>query len=167
MKNKLKLYLDLYQKYWKEETGDLPKACYDEDLDTQMYVGDVDEEGYIQWNYIEQEAKKDFFDECEFKLRDDVKEFLTSFYFMDFSGFIDGQRIDIESINEESELVDKIEEYDDGEILVSLGMLSPIDLPLYIENSTGNIVLVDYETEEKQVVFESLSDLFGSMKPYK
>lgn len=60
MKKELHNYLEKYFEYWKKERGTFPMVPYDEDLSTEMYLGEVDEDEYIQWRYMENNTIIDF-----------------------------------------------------------------------------------------------------------
>jgi hypothetical protein len=51
MKEELHRYLEKYVEHWKNERDSLPMVPFDEDCETKMYVGEIDKDEYIQWNY--------------------------------------------------------------------------------------------------------------------
>lgn len=52
----LKNYIDAFFEDWKS----LPKLPYDEDEPSSLYVGEIDEEGWIEWQYVPVDRILDF-----------------------------------------------------------------------------------------------------------
>ncbi len=75
----LKNYIDAFFEDWKS----LPKLPYDEDEPSSLYVGEIDEEGWIEWQYVPVDRILDFSEleeEYAIHLSEELKEYYNSFY---------------------------------------------------------------------------------------
>lgn len=172
MKEKLKDYLEKYFCFWNEEFGTLPKVPFDEDLKTSMYRGAVDEDEYIEWMYEINTHPFDFEkieNKFNFKINKDLKEFFNSYYFLELQGFIDNELINIDSISEERDILRELEfilENESGD-MIQIGITSPEDLPIYFENKSGEVYVVDIENNKAKLLCNSLGEMFNRMIPKK
>ncbi len=55
-----KNYIDAFFKVYEEDGKSLPKLPYDEDEPSSLYVGEMDEEGWIEWQYVPVDRILDF-----------------------------------------------------------------------------------------------------------
>lgn len=170
MKEELHGYLEKYVEYWKSERGSLPMVSFDEDCKTNMYIGEIDKYGYIQWNYRKKDSIIDFSDiekKYDIKLHSDLKEYFNSYYFLYLEGFIDGKLICLESINEERDILAELEYVfeNEGKDIFEIGIEGKQDLPLYFEINTGNIMIYDFDNNDKEKLADSLKELFAKLSP--
>lgn len=170
MKDEMKNYMNKYIEMWKKERGTFPMVCFDEDLDTNLYFGKIDDEGYIQWTYKEKENIIDF-SELEKKydmiLHKDIKEYYNSFCFIEIEGFFKGKSIYLDGVYDEEEIINNLEysfESEDKD-MINIGMINPDSLALYFDNKSGNIIIYDYERNIKKILSKSFSELFNEMTP--
>lgn len=172
IKESIKNYLDRYFESWVKNTGSYPTVPFDEDEVSSLYFGEIDKEEYIQWKYAEKKEYTDFSDlEKKFgiKIADDIKGFYNSYYFLELQGFWHNEYVYIEKITEYSDILHEFEYVfeNEGTELFPIGMYGSMDLALYLEVSTGNLVTVDYENGSKEVISNSLSDFLDKMVPCK
>ena len=52
LKEVKKKYLDVYFKEYQDYFKSFPAVPYDEDEPSDLYVGEIDKEGWIQWQYV-------------------------------------------------------------------------------------------------------------------
>lgn len=172
MKEELYRYLEKYVQYWKCERDSLPMVPFDEDCDTKMYVGEIDEDEYIQWNYRKKDTIIEFSaieKKYDIKLHRDLKEYYNSYYFLQLEGFIDGRRICLEPIDEERDIGAELEYIfeNEGTDIIEIGIEGRQDLSLYFEINSGNIMAYDFENNYKEKLATSLKELFAKLSPKK
>lgn len=172
MKEELHGYLEKYIEFWKKERGTLPMIPFDEDCQTKMYVGETDEDEYIQWNYKKNDNVIEFVDiekKYNVKIHSDLNEYYNSYYFLQLEGFIDGKLIWLDSIDEEKDILGELEYIFENEEkhMIQIGVEGGSDLPIYFEMSSGNIVVYDFENNDNKVLVSSLKELFNKLETKK
>lgn len=182
MKEAMLNYLKKFFEYYYKTTGFLPKVPFDEDLDTKLYVGEIDEEGYIQWMYQENPTKIDFEKVKKGPWRKELWEYVYSYFFLELDGFLDGNLIDLEPINDVSYLDYDLEQPGPSEYSEETAQyMDPIDMKaienffyignyegifdIYFDNDTGNIVTYDFDYHKKTVIADTFQELFERLTP--
>ena len=56
MKEIMKQYFERFCDMWRDFNGTYPQISYDEDVDSRLYVGTMDEEEYISWKPLEKDT---------------------------------------------------------------------------------------------------------------
>lgn len=185
MKKAILEYLKKYFSYWQDKTGNLPRVPFDKELNTRLYVGNVDESGYIQWTYQENRNKIDFENlDKEGKLRKEIKEYFGSYQFLELAGFLDGKLVCFEAIDDVEDVIKKVDlekwkkylkeveksvdirDWKALENCIEIGSYEGI-LELYFDNDTGNIVAYDFDWHKKIVIANTFQELFEKLTPNK
>ena len=92
LKEVLKKYIDAFFKVFEDDLKSLPKIAYDEDNPSNLYVGEMDNEEWIQWQYVPVDRIIDFSElekEYAMHISTELKEYYNSFYFLELCGFFD------------------------------------------------------------------------------
>lgn len=74
---------------WDKVQKSLPKIEYNKEFCNEMFVGDIDKDGYIEWKPIRQKKKVDFQKiETTFDIVicSDVKSYINTYYFPELMG---------------------------------------------------------------------------------
>lgn len=183
MKKAILNYLKKYFNYWQHKTGFLPKVPFDGEFDTKLYVGEVDEYGYIQWMYQENTKKIDFKKwkrEVKGELRKEIKEYISSYKFLELVGFLDGNLVcfkiinndeerDLEEIEKCLEEIEKnanVEDLKELENCIEIGSYQGI-FEMYFDNNNGNIVVYDFDYHKKTIIANTFQELFERLTPSK
>ena len=185
MKKILLNYLERYFCYWHKKTGLLPSVPFDGEFNTDLYVGEVNEYGYIQWIYQENTKKINFEQiekEMKMILRKEIKEYLTSYEFLELIGFLDGKLVCFNAINDVKQNIEKIvlqqkylkEIEKSADVRDCKALKNCIEIgsyqsmfELYFYNENGNIVMYDFYCHKKTVIANNFEELFEKLTPYK
>lgn len=143
------------------------------DVHSLIYVGDLDEEGYISWKPVE---KEDFYDFKELegdlgcKIHPSVIEYFNSYWFTDLEGFIKDYTINLESVLPNT----YIESYSNlvrGYMSNHKNRLENIPLGVegdglivVVDNEDGSVKLEDFETGSFEVISESVERLISALR---
>lgn len=172
MKEEVHRCLEKYFEFWAKERGSLPMVSFDKDCDIKMYVGEIDVEGYIQWNYKERNNIIEFSGiekKYDIRLHNELKEYYNSYNFLQLEGFVDENLILIEPISDEKDILAELEYIfeNEGKDLIQIGIDGKSHLPLCYEVNDGNIIVYDYEKKYKKILSNSLKEFFSKLSPKK
>ena len=84
LKEVLKKYIDAFFKVFEDDLKSLPKIPYDEDNPSNLYVGEMDNDEDIQWQYAPVDRIIDFSEleeEYAIHISTELKEYYNSFLF--------------------------------------------------------------------------------------
>lgn len=171
IKDALKEYLAKYFECYKNFMGSYPKVPYDEDAVSTLWIGEADDEDYIQWMYKEKTAQTDFSqleNESGIILPDDAKEFYNSYFFLQLQGFYNGENIIFDGISDTGDILQDLKECifeTNGRKYLQMGICGGRDMALCMEIDTAKMVLFDSENEETEPLADSLGQLLRSMTP--
>lgn len=171
VKECLKKYLDMYFELYKKHMGTYPTVPYDEDEISSLWIGEMDEEEYIQWMYKEKESETDFStleSELGFLLPDELKEFYNSYYFLQLQGFYNGENVNFDNVSDCRDIVQDLKGYlstIEGKKYMYMGIYSSMVLNLCMEIDTGKMVCIDCESENVELLTDSLGELIQNMTP--
>ena len=173
LKEFLKKYLDAFFKVFEDDLKSLPKVAYDEDNEdnpSNLYVGEMDNEGWIQWQYVPVDRIIDFSEleeEYAMHISTELKEYYNSFYFLELCGFFDNVLIMLDKIDDTT---DAIEEFrcviDSNESMIPIGM-DGRNCMICVKLDSGCVIVDDWECEEQYILADSLSEFFSKLKPRK
>ena len=183
MKKLILNYLKKYFNYWQHKTGFLPKVPFDEEADTTLYIGEVDEYGYIQWMYQENTEEVDFKkweNEVKGELRNEIKEYISSYKFLELVGFLDENIVYFNMINNYEEIcleerekylkeIKKSADIKDLKALencIEIGSYHSI-FEMYFDNNNGNIIVYDFDYHKKIIIANTFQELFERLTPSK
>ena len=172
VKESLKAYLDKYFEEYMKYMGSYPVVPYDEEEESTLWFGEVDEEEYIQWKYKEKKIQTDFSQlEKEFGLilPEAAKELYNSYYFLKLEGFYHGESVFLDSISDNRDILNELKYVFENESkkYIPIGFYSCMDLLLCMEIDTGKIVAVDYEIDRADIIADSLEKMLDEMIPHK
>lgn len=172
VKESLKTYLDKYFETYMKNRGSYPMVPYDEDEESSLWFGEVNEEEYIQWKYQEKVTQTDFSQlEQEFGVRlpDAAKEYYNSYYFLQLEGFYNKELVFLDNITESRDILQELKYIFENENkkYIPLGMYGDMQLSLCMEIDTGKIVAIDYDNDSVETVADSLEKLLDEMRPSK
>lgn len=182
-KKALKNYFDQYMEFWTKEFGYSPRVPADiTEEPSACFVGDEDEDGWIQWIYVEQTDPIDFSEiENNYQIHvcDEVKQLYNSYLFLELHGFLDGQPVEFDPVTEETKELffpsDDCPPIDQYPHLIIIGMYGTIDASLCVDIVTGKVYSWDlhddtYEFEcegrykEPELLADSLTELILRLK---
>ena len=109
LKEVLKKYIDAFFKGYEDDLKSLPKLPYDEDNPSNLYVGEMDNDGWIQWRYVPVDRIIDFSEleeEYSINISTELKEYYNSFYFLELCGFLDNRYVQLDKIDETVDVLD-------------------------------------------------------------
>lgn len=166
-------YFSLRKAIADEGLDFLFKTPFDEDVDSFIYIGEVDEEEYILWRPIEKKEIYDF-NSLEEKLgtriHPSIIEYFNSYWFADFDGFIKDSYIKLESVLPKAGM----ESY--GNLLfgyknnhnnklenIPIG-IEGNGLIVVIDNQNGSVKLEDYERNSFEVISDSIEKLIKALR---
>lgn len=167
LKEVLKKYIDAYYKVCEDDWKSLPKLPYDEDEPSNLYVGEINENGWIQWQYVPVDRIIDFSgleEEYNIHFSEELKEYYNSYYFLYLYGFWNNRCIIFEKIDN---TIDVLEEFgnvlDSNENLFIIGTDS-CNCSIGVKMDSGQVVLCDWENEEEFILADSLTEFFSKLK---
>lgn len=189
LKDALKNYMDSYIKVYLKECGKYPQVDAEmTEKPSVCFFGKKDEDGYIQWNYVEQPAPIDF-DKVEQEhhvhVCGEVKQLYHSYLFLELEGFLDGSeegRISFDPVMEETEgmffpsdAFPATEEYPN---FIIIGRYGQINASLCVDIVTGKVYSWDlcedtYEFENEgrfkapELLADSLTELLLRLSPLR
>lgn len=191
LKEALKNYMDAYINVYREAFGKYPQVEVDAEISEEpsvCFFGEKDEDGYIQWKYVEQSADIDF-DRLEkercVQVCDEVKQLYHSYLFLELQGFLDGSEeghISFEPVMEETEeLFFPSDEYPAAEEypnFILIGRYGKMDASLCVDIVTGKVYSWDlcddtYEFEQEgrykvpELLADSLTELLLRLSPVR
>ena len=163
----LKNYIDAFFKVYEEDLKSLPKLPYDEDEPSSLYVGEIDEEGWIEWQYVPVDRILDFSEleeEYAIHLSEELKEYYNSFYFLELGGFWNIKCIMLDKIDAATDVLDDFRNVlNEQEDMIEIGSMDSY-ASVFVKFVSGRVVLYDWEFEEEAVLADSLSEFFTKLK---
>ena len=167
-KKKKKKYIDAFFKVFENDLKSLPKIPYDEDEPSNLYVGEIDKEGWIQWQYVPVDRIIDFSEleeEYAMHISTELKEYYNSFYFLELCGFFDNVLIMLDKIDDTTDALTKFRS-----VLKNNGSMIKIGIDgrnclICVKLDSGCVIVDDWECEEQYILADSLSEFFAKLKP--
>lgn len=185
LKEVLKSYLEQFIEAEKEMyESPYSKVPYNEDEPSDLYVGEIDEDGWIGWQYAPADRVIDFSGlekEYNIHIPEELKEYYNSYYFLSLDGFWeDGLNISLDEIDKTTDVLGNLRDALDDE---AHGQMVPIGEDGYnrsicVKIDSGQVIAYDWEFElndldpedagelqEETVLADSLSEFFSKLKP--
>ena len=115
-------------------------------------------------------------------LNKEIKEYLTSYEFLELIGFLDGKLVCFNAINDVKQNIEKIvlqqkylkEIEKSADVRDCKALKNCIEIgsyqsmfELYFDNENGNIVMYDFYCHKKTVIANNFEELFEKLTPYK
>lgn len=168
LKEVLKKYIDAFFKVYEDDLKSLPKMPYDEENPSNLYVGEMDNDKWIQWKYAPVDRSIDFSgleEEYAIQISKELKEYYNSFYFLELCGFWDNVCISLNKIDDTTDVLIKFRNaIKNNRDMITIGMDGRNCL-ICVKINSGCVILDDWECEEESVLADSLSEFFSKLKP--
>jgi len=172
MKQELDDYFKRKYARWRRHRNSLPLISWDEDVPSFMYIGEVNDEGYVQWR-VAHKAENDDFSEVRKKynvdLHPDIVEYFNSYWFLELTGEYEDYNIILEPVVPGIGLRDfyhKLEEYyssHDNQLNdIPIGFEAD-GLLVLVNNQTGEVLIEDHERGTYEQIADSLKELISQM----
>ncbi|WP_276357574.1 SecY-interacting protein Syd [Cohnella caldifontis] len=169
----MKQYFSVRKTVADEGLDFLFKTPFDVEVDSLIYVGEVDEDEYISWRPVEKNVTNDFSlleEKLGIKIHGSVVEYFNSYWFADLDGFIKDHYIKLESVLPKADLEsysnllsgyksnhnNKIEKIPIG--------IEGNGLIVVVDNQDGSVKLEDYERNSFEVISEGIEQLILSLR---
>ncbi|MDE6052356.1 MAG: SecY-interacting protein Syd [Lachnospiraceae bacterium] len=168
LKEVLKKYLDVYFKEYEDYFKSLPALPYDEDEPSDLYVGEIDKEGWIQWQYAPVDRIIDFSgleEEYNIHISEELKEYYNSYYFLELWGFRGNEGIRFDKVDDTTDVLAEFRGVlNDNEDMIEIGTDNR-NSSICVKIDSGQVISKYWEFEEEFVLADSLSELFLELKP--
>ncbi len=175
IKDAMNKYFNLRKEYFDKGLDLLFKTPYNEEVDSFIYQGEMDDEEEILWKPIVKNNKnnlKAVEEKFEIKLHTSIEDYFNSYWFADLDGFIGNHYIRLEPVLPNIELdsfESNLEGYNNNHNKIDK---TPIGvegngLIVVIDNISGKVELEDFERGSFEEITESLDELISSLKLQK
>ena len=107
MKNSFNVYFKKLANNYQKTFNSKPTVSYTEKIDKEFFVSDVDSDGYVEWQPIEVVEKKDWTQietKLGFNLSKDLKEYYSSYLFLELQGDIDNITLNFYPLENKNEI---------------------------------------------------------------
>lgn len=163
MKEIIKKYLEEYFNEWITSRGSYPMVPYDEEMESELFFGEVDEDEYIQWEYKENTQQINFKyleEKYELEIPQELKEYYSSYLFLQLEGFYKDKSVWLNPITDYTNIISELEfVFSNGsKDRIEIGTLIEEDLPICVEVKTGKVIVYDEEKNKYYKLEDSLSD---------
>lgn len=175
MKDAMSKYFNLRKEYFDKGLDFLFKTPYDEQVNSFIYQGEMDDEEEISWKPIEKNNKNvltTIEEKFGIKLHTSIDDYFNSYWFADLDGFIGNHYIRLEPVLPNVELdsfESNLEGYKNNHIKVDK---TPIGvegngLIVVLDNVSGKVELEDFERGSFKEISDSLDKLIFSLRLQK
>lgn len=182
---KMKAAFDIFfikmNESWKREWNTYPRITFSEKKEKcGLFISDMDEEGYAEWQPKLQTEKVDF-DKIEetlgFEIHNDIKKYLSTYWFFPLDSACEGvEQLQLREIlpncDMKKEILDRFKKErfhykEEGEYFL-IGDFCCIEgddsYSLQVNNTTGEVMAVQALDEEEIKIANSIEDLLLNMK---
>lgn len=172
MKETMKKYFDKFYKMWEEYNGSLPQISYNEDIDSRLYVGEMDEEEYISWKAREKNITTDLSeleDNFGVKFHKDIINYFNSYWFLELIGFCGEHNISLFPVIPSAETAEfemGLSDYYDTNGMIDfipLGFDSSFYKLIVVENETGKVFLMDTESRDRTFFYSTIEEMISNI----
>lgn len=166
-------YFKLRKEYADGGLDFLFKTPVNEDTDSLIYVGEIDEEDYITWKPVEKSTSHDLTQldkNYGVNFHSSIIEYFNSYWFADLDGFFQDHYIKLEAVLPNIELDSfgtTLEGYKNNHNNklenIPLG-IEGNGLLIVIDNEDGKVKVEDYERSSYEIISESIEKLISSLR---
>ncbi len=152
------------------------KTPFDEDVDSLIYYGKVDEDDYISWRPVEKKEIYEFSsleEKLGIRMHVSVIEYFNSYWFADLDGFITDHYIKLESVQQTTDiesyfnlLVGYKHNHDNKLEHIPIG-IEGNGLIVVVDNQNGLVKLEDFERKSFEVISEGIEQLIVTLRLQK
>ncbi|WP_433959739.1 SecY-interacting protein Syd [Cytobacillus horneckiae] len=168
-------YFNLRKEYFDKGLDFLFKTPYNEEVDSFIYQGEMDDEEEISWKPIEKNNRNDLTmieERFGIKLHTSIDDYFNSYWFADLDGFLGNHYIRLEAVLPNIELDSferNIEGYKNNHNSVDK---TPIGIEgngliVVIDNISGKVELEDFERDSFKEISNSLDVLISNLRLQK
>ncbi|UNL83207.1 SecY-interacting protein Syd [Priestia koreensis] len=173
MKETMREYFAQFTNEWMKFNHSLPRIVWNEDVDSFIYYGEEDKDGYISWEPIEKKEASTFKEietQYHVQLHDSVKQYFNSYWFLELMGWTNSYNIHLHPVApgiEPNYFISLVKDHVElkGGILqyVPIGYESD-GMLIVLNNNTGEIFVEDFELHEYTQIANSLEILISQLK---
>ncbi|TJZ41150.1 SecY-interacting protein Syd [Priestia megaterium] len=172
MKDAMSNYFKVRREYFEKGLDFLFKTTYNENVQSMIYQGEVDEDEEILWNPVQKNNHSDIKpleERFHITFHSSIDCYFNSYWFAELDGFLDSHYITLEAVLPNVEL-DTFERNLKGYKInhnkldkVPIG-IEGNGLVVVIDNLSGKIELEDFERGCLKEIAKSLEDLISSLR---
>lgn len=166
-------YFRILLEVWQAKHGGLPVTPYDEEVESFIYGGEPDEEGWVSWRPVEKQDEDDMADverELGVALHPSVKEYFNCFWFCSLGGRAHGHAVQLEPVQPGVGLEDFVRNLrgykgaHGGRLdNIPVGVETGQGMLVVVDNETGEVKLEDYESSSFELLAADLGSLITEM----
>ena len=161
MREAFETYFKNLDTSYRQEYGNHPKVVYRSECDKKgIYIsGTLDSEGYAEWQPVLQDEPimfEDLESELGFTIHPHIKQYFTTYWFMQLAGDRGEDQFYLESIEPNVNIIELVRQcYEKANIdYMKPGVFCAIgdaymdeneDCGLYVNNETGEVICVDWD----------------------
>lgn len=170
MHESMKKYFDRFFEMWKDFKGTDPQISFDPDCDPRLYCGEMDEDEYVTWRPQDKDIITDLSkieDIYHIKLHEDIIAYFNSYWFLEMIGFCGTHNISLLPVipsNKTTEFEVSLKNYYEanGNLdYIPIGFDATTFQIVALENNTGNVFLIDSESNSREFFFASIEELIN------
>lgn len=172
MKDAMSNYFKVRREYFEKGLDFLFKTSYNENVQSIIYQGEMDEDEEILWNPVQKNNHSDIKpleERFHIKFHSSIDCYFNSYWFAELDGFMDGHYITLEAVLPNIELdtfernLKGYKRNHDKLDKVPIG-IEGNGLVVVIHNISGKIELEDFERGCFKEIANSLEDLISSLR---
>jgi len=172
MKKAMRIFFQQFVAQWESIGEGAPKAPWEPDADSFIWVGAPDEDEMVRWLPIEKDAIHDLAEIASDlpELHSSIAEYFNSWWFCTLEGYYDGYFLMLDPVIpgiEFDSFLSNTRGYmsaHQGELnYVPIGMENE-GLMVVVDNTDGRVFLEDYEISSFDLLAGSLEELVESLK---
>ncbi|NJJ42434.1 SecY-interacting protein Syd [Paenibacillus sp. 7028] len=173
MKEAMNHYFSLRKEIADEGLDFLFKTPFDEDVESLIYVGEVDEDEYISWRPVKKKDINDFKsleENLGIRIHPSVIEYFNSYWFVDLDGFIKDHYIKLESVLPKADiesyrnmLMGYKNNHNNKLEHIPIG-IEGNGLIVVVDNENGSVKLEDFERNSFEVISEGIKQLITTLR---
>ena len=102
MQEAFEAFFEKQRAFYRERMQTEPSVPYSEDLNPALLISEEDEDGEVQWRPVLQPQTHDwsaFEKTCGFALREELKAFYNTYFFLSMSGRLDGAILEFYAVD--------------------------------------------------------------------
>lgn len=172
MKQELDDYFKRKYARWRQYKNSLPMISWDEEVPSFMYIGEIDNESYVQWKEIPKVEIYEFSevrDEYNIELHSDIKEYFNLYWFLELTGIYEDYSVILEPVVPGIGLRDfyrNLKEYYHSHRnqlkYIPIGFESE-GFIILVDNETGEVLIEDHERGTYEKIADNLAALIKEM----
>ena len=156
----------------KEKGNDFPLTIWDEDIDSKIFVGEMDEDEWIHWQPLKKENITNFNkleEKLNFNIHADIFDYFNSYWFCELGGNVNDHVVQLDPVLPGVELLEFSEKLNgykqahNGLKYIPIGMETKQGLIVVINNNTGCVKLEDYEIGKYYDLADNLPELINNI----